>query len=329
MTSVMDRRRFLLTSLAGAVAAPLAAGAQQAGKVYRIGLLSPTSQGLGVEGFREGLRALGYVEGRTIVVEHRSAEGRFDRLPELAAELVRIRVDVIVAVVTQAALAAKNATKTIPIVMLAVGDPVGAGLVTSLAQPGGNVTGTSFQNVEVAGKSLEFLKSVMPKLRVVTVLWNPANPVFQGQMVKETETAARSLGIQLRMLAARDAKEIERAFATMTGERTEALTVLPDPVFSAHLARIAALAVNGHLPSICAFREYADAGGLMGYSANFTERGRRTAVYVDKILKGAKPGDLPVEQPTKFDLVINLKTAKTLGLTIPPSLLQRADQVIE
>ena len=326
---MMDRRRLLLTSLAGVVAAPLAAGAQQAGKVYRIGLLSPTSQGLGVEGFREGLRALGYVEGRTIVVEHRSADGRFDLLPELAAELVRIRVDVIVAVVTQAALAAKNATKTIPIVMLAVGDPVGAGLVTSLAQPGGNVTGTSFQNVEVAGKSLELLKSVMPKLRVVTVLWNPANPVFQGQMVKETEAAARSLGIQLRMLAARDAKEIERAFATMTGERTEALTVLADPVFSAHLARIAALAVNGHLPSICAFREYADAGGLMGYSANFTERGRRTAVYVEKILKGAKPGDLPVEQPTKFDLVINLKTAKTLGLTIPPSLLQRADQVIE
>src|SRR4030095_3752898 len=225
--------------MAGVLAAPLVAEAQQPGKVYRIGLLSPSSDGLGIEGFHEGLRALGYVESRNVVVEYRSAEGRFDRLPALAAELVRIRVDVIVAVVTQASLAAKNATKTIPIVMLAVGDPVGAGLVTSLAQPGGNVTGTSFQNVEVEGKSLELLKRVMRKLRVVTVLWNPANPVFQGQMVKETETAARSLGIQLRMLAARDAKEIESAFAAMTGERTEALTVLADPVFSAHLARIA------------------------------------------------------------------------------------------
>jgi len=326
---MMDRRRFLLTSLVGALAAPLAAEAQPAAKVYRIGLLSPTSQGLGVEGFREGLRALGYVEGRNIVVEHRSAEGRFDRLPELAAELVGIRVDVIVAVVTQASLAAKNATKTIPIVMLAVGDPVGAGLVTSLAQPGGNVTGTSFQNVEVAGKSLELLKNAIPQLRVVAVLWNPANPVFQAQMVKETEAAARSLGIQLRMLAARDAKEIDRAFAAMTGERAEGLIVIPDPVFTAHLTRIAALAAHSHLPSISAFREYAEAGGLMAYSASFSERGRRTAVYVDRILKGANPANLPVEQPAKFELLINLKTAKALGLTIPPALLLRADQVIE
>jgi putative ABC transport system substrate-binding protein len=213
--------------------------------------------------------------------------------------------------------------------MLAVGDPVGAGLVASLARPGGNVTGTSVQNVEVAGKSLELLKSAIPKLRVVTVLWNPANPVFHGQMVKETEAAAQSLGIQLRMLAARDAKEIERAFAAMTGERTEALTVIADPVFSVHLTRIAALAADSHLPSISAVREYAEAGGLMGYSASFSERGRRTAAYVDKILKGAKPADLPVEQPTKFELVINLKTAKALGLTIPQSLLLRADQVIQ
>jgi putative tryptophan/tyrosine transport system substrate-binding protein len=308
---------------------PLVVEAQPAGKVYRIGLLSPTSQGLGVEAFREGLRALGYVEGHNVVVEHRSAQGRFDRLPELAAELVRLRVDVIVTVVTQASLAAKNATETIPIVMLAVGDPVGAGLVTSLAHPGGNVTGTSVQAVEVGGKSLELLKNAIPKLRVVAVLWNPANPIFQAQMVKETEAAARALGIQLRMLAARDAKEIDRAFAAMTGERAEALTVLVDPVFIAHLSRIAALAANSRLPSISGFREYAEAGGLMAYAANFSELGRRTALYVDKILKGAKPADLPVEQPTKFEFIINQKTAKALGLTIPQSLLLRADEVIQ
>jgi putative tryptophan/tyrosine transport system substrate-binding protein len=322
-------RRAFVAGLGAVLAAPLAADAQQAGKVYRIGILSPTSQGLGVEAFRDGLRALGYVEGHNIVVEHRSAEGRFERLPELAAELVRLRVDVIVAVVTQASLAAKNATKTIPVVMLAVGDPVGAGLVTNLAQPGGSVTGTSVQAVEVEGKSVELLRNVIPKLRVVAVLWNPSNPVFQGQMVKETEAAARVLGIQLRMVAARDAKEIDRAFAAITGEGAEALSVIVDPVFIAHLSWIAALAANSHLPSISGFREYAEAGGLMAYAANFAERGRRTAVYVDKILKGAKPGDLPVEQPTKLELVINTKAAKALGLTIPPSLLLRADQVIE
>jgi len=310
------------------LAMPLAAGAQQTEKVYRVGLLSPTSQGFGVEAFRKGLRDLGYVEGHNIVVEHRSAEGRFDRLPELAAELVRLRVDVIVAVVTQASLAAKNATKTIPIVMLAVGDPVGAGLVASLAHPGGNVTGTSNQNVEVAGKRLELLKNAIPKLRVVAVLWNPANPVYQAQIVKATEAAARVLGIQLRMFAARDAKEIDRAFAAMTTERAEALTVIVDPAFDAHLTRIAALAANGHLPSIGGLG-YAEAGGLMAYVADFSEQARRTAVHVDKILRGAKPADLPVEQPTKFDLVINLKTAKALGLSVPRIMIARADEVIE
>ena len=318
-----------LLAVLSLLAAPRAAEAQPAGKVYRIGLLSPTSQGFGIEAFREGLRALGYVEGHNIVVEQRSAEGRFDRLPALAAELVRLRVDVIVAVVTQASLAAKNATMTIPIVMLAVGDPVGAGLVASLAHPGGNVTGTSNQNVELARKSLELLKNAMPKLRVVAVLWNPANPVYQAQIVKETEAAARGLGIQLRMFAARDAKEIDRAFAAMTAERAEALTVIVDSVFDAHLTRIAALAANGHLPSIGGFGKYAEAGGLIAYAANFSEQARRTAVYVDKILKGSRPGDLPVEQPTKFELVINLKAAKQIGLTIPPNVLVRADKVIK
>lgn len=222
-------------------------------------------------------------------------------MPDLAAELVRLQVDVIVAVVTQASLAAKNATKTIPIVMLATGDPVGAGLVTSLARPGGNVTGTSFLSVEVAGKSPEMLNHVVPKLRMVAVLWNPANPVFQAQMVKETEAAARA----------------------------EALTVIIDPVFIAHRTRITALAAKSRLPSVSAFREYAEAGGLMVYAADFNEIGRRTASHVDKILKGAKPADLPVEQSTKVELVINMKTAKALGLTIPQSILIRADQVIQ
>jgi putative ABC transport system substrate-binding protein len=325
----MDRRAFLGTLAGGLLAAPLVAEAQTPGKVYRIGLLSPASQGLGIEAFREGLRALGYVEGHNIVIEYRSAEGRFDRLPDLAAQLVLLKVDVIVAVVTQASLAAKNATSTIPIVMLAVGDPVGAGLVASLARPGRNITGTSALAVEIAGKSLEMLKHVVPKLRLVAVIWNPANAVFQAQMVKETEVAARALGIQLQMFAARDSEEIDRAFGAVTRERAAALTVIVDPVFIAHRARIAALAVKSRLPSVSAFKEYAEAGGLMAYAANFSEPGRRAASYVDKILKGAKPADLPVEEATKFELVINLKTAKALGLTVPPSLLQRADQVIE
>ncbi len=322
-------KKLSLVVAAFIVAAPLAAEAQQAGKVYRIGLLSPTSQGLGMEAFREGLRTLGYVEGHNVVIEHRSAEGNFDRLPDLAAELVRLKVDVIVAVVTQASLAAKNATKTIPIVMLAVGDPVGSGLVTSLARPGGNVTGTSFPSVEVAGKSLEVLKRVVPKLHRVAVLWNPANPVFQAQMVKETEAAARSLGIQLRLLGARDAKEIDGAFKAMAKERPEALAVIVDPVFVAHRAQIATLAAQSHLPSVSAFSEYAEAGGLMAYAPNFFEPGVRAAAQVDKILKGAKPADLPVEQATKYGLVLNLKTAKVLGLTIPPFVSVQADRVIE
>jgi putative ABC transport system substrate-binding protein len=324
------RRRDFIRLLGGAAAGlPLAARAQQSAKVHRIGLLSPISHGLGIDAFRDGLRALGYVESHSIVIEHRSADGRYDRLPDLAAELVRLRVDLIVAVVTQASVAAKNATNTIPIVMLAVGDPIGAGLVTSLARPGGNVTGTSFMAVEAGGKSLELLRDVAPKLRLVGVLWNPTNPVFQTQMVKGTEAAARSLGIQLRMFAARNADEIERAFELINGDRVEALTVIVDPVFIEHRARLAALAATKRLPSVSEFRDYAEAGGLMAYAPDFSELGRRAASSVDKILKGAKPGDLPVEQPTKFQLVLNLKTAMAIGLTIPPSLLARADEVID
>jgi putative ABC transport system substrate-binding protein len=324
----VDRRAFI-TLAGGLLAAPLAAEAQPAGKLYRIGLLSPTSQSLGIEPIRVGLRTLGYVEGHNLVIEYRSAEGRFDRLPDLAAELVRLHVDVIVALVTQASLAAKNATSTIPIVMMAVGDPVGAGLVASLARPGGNVTGTSGMAVEVASKLLELLQQVAAKIHRVSVLWNPANAVFQGQMVKATEAAGRSMGIQLQMLAARDVKEIDRAFAALTKGRAEALIVLPDPVFVAQHSRIAAFAARSRLPSVSGSRGYAEEGGLITYGPDFFELGRRTAAYVDRILKGAKPGDLPIEQATKFELAINLKTAKALGLTIPSSLLQRADQVIE
>jgi putative tryptophan/tyrosine transport system substrate-binding protein len=327
----MDRRAFLTVMGGSILTAPLAVEAQQAERVYRIGLLSASSESAaaGVEAFREGLRTLGYVEGRNVVIEHRSAEGRFDRLPDLAADLVRLRVDVIVAVVTQASLAAKTATTTIPIVMLGVADPVAAGLVRSLARPGGNVTGTSYPVVEVAGKSLELLKEVVPKLHLVAVLWNPANSVFQGQMVKEAEAAARSLRIQLRLFGARDAKEIDRAFETISKERPEALAVLADPVFVANRGQIATLAGKRHLPSVSTFNEYAEAGGLMVYAPSFFEPGVRAAALVDKILKGTKPADLPVERGTKYALVVNLKTAKALGLTIPQTLLLRADTVIE
>lgn len=315
----------LLFHLAG----PFMAWAQPDGKVYRIGLLSATSHPLGMKDFLEGLRALGYIERQNIVIESRSAEGRFDRLPALATELVRLRVDVIVAAVTQASLAAKNATPTIPIVMLNVGDPVGAGLVTSLARPGGNVTGTSVPLVQVAAKSLELLKYVLPALRRVAVLRNPANTVFQAQMVQETEAAARSLKVQLQMFEARDAKEIDRAFERIANERPEALTIIGDPVFTEHRAQIAALAAKSRLPSVSAVIEYADAGGLMAYAPSFSELGARAAAHVDKILKGAKPADLPVEQATKYELVVNLKTAKAIGLTIPPSVSMRAHRVIE
>lgn len=306
---------------------PLVAVAQPAGKVYRLGLLSPTSQWVGMDALREGLRALGYVEGHNLIIEHRSAEGRFERLPDLAAELARLRVDIIVAVVTQASLAAKNATKTIPVVMVAVGDPVEAGLVPSLARPGGNVTGTSFPSVEVAGKSLEALNRVVPVLRSIAVLRNPANPVFQALMMQETEAAALSLGVELRVFGARDAEEIETTFQAMARGRFDGLIVIADPVFTRYRMRIAALAIKHRLPSASAFGGYADAGGLIAYAPSFLEPSARAAVYVDKILKGAKPADLPVEQATKYELVLNLKTAKALGLTIPPSI--QADRIVE
>ena len=311
------------------LATPLMATAQPAGKAYRIGLLSATAQAPGIAPFRQGLRDLGYVEGQSIVIDLRSAEGRYERLPALAAELVTLRVDVIVAMVTQASLAARNATRTIPIVMVGVADPVSAGLVRSLARPGGNVTGTSFPSVEVAGKSLEVLTRAVPRLQRVAVLWNPANPVYQAQMVKETEGAARALRIQLTSHGVRDAGEIEGAFEAMVRDQSEALIVISDALLLTHRGRIADLAVKNRLPSVSALSEYAEASGLIAYGPNWLAPGPRAAAQVDKILKGAKPADLPVEQATKYGLTLNLKTAKAIGLSVPAPLTAQADRVIE
>ena len=308
------------------------AAAQQPKKIARIGFLAaPAWTGVAhfTEAFLQGLRELGYVEGQNIVIEYRLADGNFERLPDLAAELVRLKVDVIVASVTQASLAAKNATGTIPIVMVAVGNPVVSGLISSLARPGVNITGTSAMSDEVAGKQLELLKESLPKVSRVAALWNPANPIFQALQVKETKDTAQALGVQLQMLEARGPEEIERAFAATARERTGALLVLIDPVFTTYRKRIADLALKGRLPAVSGIREYPEAGLLLSYGPNFPELYRRAATYVDKILKGAKPADLPVERPTKFEMVINLKTAKQIGVTIPQSVLYRADKVIK
>lgn len=311
------------------LAVAVIAQAQQPKKVFRIGFLSATADDSRVEAFRQGLRELGYLEGQNIVIEYRGAGGRFEKLPDLANELVSLKVDVIVAVVTQASLAAKKATKTIPIIMIGVSDPVGSGLVFSLARPGANITGTSSMTAEVVGKQLELLKEILPKVSRVAALWNPANPIFQAIQLNETEVAARALGVQLQLLRARGPDEIDRAFAAMAKERTRALLVLGDPVFTAQRKRIAGLSVKHRLPTVSGTIEYTEAGGLMAYGPSFPDMYRRAAYYVDRILKGTKPVDLPVEQPMKFEFIVNLKTAKQIGLTIPPNVLARADRVIK
>jgi ABC-type uncharacterized transport system substrate-binding protein len=327
----MDRRRFLLTSLAGAVAAPLAAYAQPTGKVYRMGYLysgSATSSPRAPEAFRAELRELGWVEGRNIVIDYRFAEGRFDRLPDLAAELVRLKVDVIVAWPTPPAVAAKNATGKIPIVMIGVGYPVELGLIASLARPGRNVTGVSFNADMEIGKGLELLTETVSKVRRVAILSNPANP-GHARAVSIVKAAARSLGVSLQILEAREPNQFEGAFAAMATDRVEALLVVTDSLFILHRARLANLAAKNRLPSMFGVREFVDGGGLMSYGVSVPDLMRRGAAFVNKILKGATPADLPIEQPTKFELVINLKTARALDLTIPQSVLARADQVIE
>ena len=307
--------------------------AQPPEKVPRVGYLNPGSSSDPVrqrrlEALRQGLRELGYVEGQNIALEPRWAEGKYDRYPALAADLVRSKVDVIVAWSGQATKAAQEATRTIPIVMSLVNDPVGSGLVASLARPGGNVTGTTITAPDVVGKRLELLKEVVPKLSRVAVLQHPDNPA-SASMVREAEAAARALGVRLQILGVRNPAEIDSAFAAMTRERAGALLPLSDALFDNQQRQMLELTAKRRLPAIMGTRQYAEAGGLMAYGADFLAVERRAAMYVDKILKGAKPADLPVEQPTKFELVINLKTAKALGLTIPQALLQRADQVIQ
>jgi putative tryptophan/tyrosine transport system substrate-binding protein len=325
------RRREFLTILGTVAALPLDAHAQQTAKVPRVGWLSPGSQTSDqsfVAAFRDGLRELGWMVGQNVAIESRWAEGKFELLPDLAAELVRLKVDVIVANVTQASLAAKRATTTIPIVMVGVGDPLGSGLVDSLARPSGNVTGPSSMLAEASAKQLALLKETVPSASSVAVLWNPANPVWQASALKQTEAAARAMGLRLQLVEARGPDELEGAFATITRERSGALFVPADIIFVRHAQQMADLAARHRVAAMYGFREHVEAGGLMSYAASFPVMFRRAAAFVDKILKGAKPGDLPVEQPTKFELVINLKTAKALGVTIPQAVLQRADEVI-
>ena len=322
---------FALCALLLALAFP--AHAQQPKKAARIGILrsdspSPNAPVETLVAFRGGLRELGYVEGQNIFLEYRWAEGRYERLPDLAAELVRLKVDVISTTATPATNAAKQATKTIPIVFVNVSDPVASGLVASLARPGGNITGLTNISSDLSGKQLELLKESVPGATRVAVLWNPANPAAALQL-KETEAAARSLKVQLQLQEVRDPKDLDTAFSAMTRGRPNALFVLADPMLSTYRSRIADLAVRGRLPTIYWLRSFTDAGGLMSYGPSNADLNRRAATYVDKILKGTKPADLPVEQPTKFEFVINLKTAKQIGLTIPPNVLARADRVIK
>ena len=327
----MDRRAFISGITGGLLAAPLVAEAQQAGRTYRIGFLGPAAERVYTDSLlslRTGLRERGYVEGKNIVFEYRFAEDKYERLPDLAAELVRDKVDVIVVHSTPGTRAAKQATRTIPIVMVNVADPLGAGLVASLARPDGNTTGVSNIDVGLAAKRLELLKEVLPKLSLVGVLRNPSNPSGEPQF-KETQAAARSLGIKIQLFDVQDRKELESAFSVMAKARADAFTVMGDPLVLSQQKSIANLATTKRLPSVFPRNENVEAGGLMSYGPTFADQFRQAATYVDKIFKGEKPGDLPVENPTRMYLVINLKTAKALGLTIPPSLLGRADQIIE
>jgi putative ABC transport system substrate-binding protein len=313
------------------LAAPHAVDAQPAGKVYRLGVLgsgSAAASAAVVEAFRDGLRERGWVEGRNIRIDYRFAENRLDRLPELAAELVGLKVDLIVAMPAAAAVAAMKATSTIPIVMASAADPVAIGLVATLGRPGGNVTGLAGSDVDIYGKRLQLLKEAVPNVRHVAVLSNPSSAT-QPITISSVKTAARSLGVSLQLLEVRAPDDFEGAFAAMAKDRAEALVVVGDPLFGTHAVRLAELAAKYHLPSMYGTRGEFDPGGLIYYGTSVAQQLRQAAVYVDKILRGAKPADLPVEQPTMFDLVINLKTAKALGLAIPPSLLLRADQVIE
>jgi len=329
----MDRRTFIGSVVGGLLAAPFACRAQTPMAVPRIGYLTGAYSCTGPvssrEAFWRGLNALGYFEGRNIAIECRSAEGKFDRLSDLAAELVRLKVDVIVAAGGETvARAARQASQTIPIVMTNVADPVQTGLVASLPRPGGNVTGLVTVSPELSGKRLELLKQTFPKISRVAVLTNPANPEQEPRM-KELKAAAQAQRVQLLILEVRGPSDFSSAFSTLTKLNADALLPLGDPVINSYQNQIVEFAAKSRLPAIYHRLEFVEAGGLMSYGPSYNDLFRRSAAYVDKILKGAKPGDLPVEQPTKFELVINLKTAKVLGFTIPQSLLLRADEVIQ
>ena len=306
----------------------IAAQVQPAGKVYRIGFVSVGSTGS--DAFRQGLKEAGYVEGKNVIIEMRSAEGRAERLPELVSEVLRLKVDVLVAMSTQTALAAQKATTTVPVVFASVADPVAAGIVASLARPGGNITGTALfvGGSGFGGKWVELLKEAAPGVSRVAVLWNSANPAG-APLVRDMQVAAPVLKVKLDLFEARDAASLERAFAAIGASSAQAIIVTPDPFLTDNRAQLVQFAASKRLPAMYSFKVFADAGGLMAWGGSPEDSVRKSVKYVDKILKGAKPADLPVEQPTTFDLVINRKTAKALGLTIKPSLLLRANQIIE
>jgi len=307
------------------------AQAQQAGKVWRIGVLASGSQSLNVsrnEALRQGLREFGYVEGRNIVLDYRYADGKLERLPELAAELVRLKVDVIVVSGTQVAVAAKQATSTIPIVIAGVGDPVRAGLIRSFIYPGGNVTGVSRRSPDFLGKRLELLKEAVPKASRAAALFNADNPAYEPSL-KEIELGAQALGMTLQSLTARSPDGLDAAFAAAAKGRVDVLFVMADALFNNHLSRIVQLAAKSRLPAIYARSEFVEAGGLMSYGVNLADLSRQAAYYVDQIFRGRKPADLSLVEPTKFELVINLKTANDIGVTIPAEMLARVDRVIK
>ena len=324
----MDRRTFIGTVATGLLAGPLVAGAQQQGKMWRIGYIDVSDDVKRYKAISQRLRELGYVEGRNLITERRYSEGQAERFPEFAADLIRLKVDLIIVITTPAALAAKHATKTIPIVFPTAIDPVGAEIISSLAQPGGNITGLTTQSPDLVAKRLQLLKEVIPHLSRVAVLWNASNPANAGPW-REAQAAARALGVALLSEEVRGPADFERVFAVMARERPDALLFIRDGLTLQHGGQIVDFVTRKAMPSMLEGSELVAAGGLMSYEANLVDLLRRGAILVDKILKGAKPGDLPFERPTTFELVINLKTAKALGLTIPASLLQRADQVIE
>jgi len=319
----MNAKRRLILPLGAAYLG----GLRAQGRTSRIGVLWPNPPAT-FDFMRQGLRELGYVEGRNIAFEYRWAEGRLGELPELAAELVRLKVDLIVTLAPPATVAAKNATRTIPIVFVAIGDPVSSGLVPSLARPGGNLTGTTRMLIEMSAKHVQLLKEVVPAISRVAVLWHPGNS-SHAPALKAVESTARSLSLQVRALEVRNASELETAFAAVPRERADGILFIADPIFFIHLKRVAELIAATRLPAISNFTEFPALGGLMGYAPSIPEEFRRAATYIDKILKGANPGELPIQQPTQFELVLNLRTAKTLGIAFPTPVLLRADRVID